>query len=89
MKSYKVIIVFFIVFILTLLSFIFNQYFLFVPIICVIPFSCRLSRRSERDYQHQITYSPQSQEFKRICPFCEKEIIEKNLRFCPNCGTKI
>jgi hypothetical protein len=89
MKNYKIFIVFAISIILVLLSFLFRQYFFFFPIICIVPFSCGINRRSEREQQNQTTQFSQPHEFKKICPFCEKELIEENLRFCPNCGIKL
>lgn len=89
MKRYKIIFIFIIVFVVVFLSILFNQYFLFLPIVCFIPFSCGFSRRTERNYPYQSNQLPQSRELLKKCPFCEKEILEKNLRFCPNCGIKL
>ncbi|MFW9936095.1 MAG: hypothetical protein ACFFD5_00450 [Candidatus Thorarchaeota archaeon] len=74
---------------LIFLSLFFNQYFLFIPIVCILPLSCGFNRRSERIYQQQSKQMPNSQQIKKKCPICEMEIIENNLRFCPNCGTKL
>jgi len=89
MKSYKILVIFIIIIFLIFLSFLLNQYFLFLPIVCFIPLSCGFNRRVERNSQQQPNQLSHSQQIKKKCPFCGMDIIEINLRFCPNCGTKL
>ncbi|MFX1259757.1 MAG: hypothetical protein ACFFAN_18040 [Promethearchaeota archaeon] len=56
---------------------------------CFIPLSCGFNRRSERIHQQRSNQTLHSQQTRKKCPFCEMDVIENNLRFCPNCGTKL
>ena len=74
------------------LSFIID-FFFFIPIICILPFSFKSNKhnefRSEPKIQENYSYSTHENLEVRYCPRCGGEISESIARFCYHCGEKL
>jgi hypothetical protein len=87
--------------ILLILSLFFGVFFPIFPFFIILPLSCGFKRRSEENSE-ELSHpyeNPSSADIKlsddmnkkvlTICPICKTKISEENLRFCPQCGSKI
>ena len=87
--------------ILLILSLFFGVFFPIFPFFIILPLSCGLKRRSEESseevsqhYENPNTVDTKlsddiNQTVLTMCPMCKTKISEENLRFCPQCGSKI
>ncbi|MFW9772176.1 MAG: hypothetical protein ACFFEO_08430 [Candidatus Thorarchaeota archaeon] len=105
MKYYKVLFVGLVIFsiIFLVLSLILGEFFIFFPFFFFLPLSCGIRRRVEETIDVTSNYSGDMEDHEdeqenlvkmtksdeKRCVFCNKIILEQNLRFCPHCGKKI
>jgi len=105
MKHYKLLFIGLIIISITflVLSLILREFFILFPFFFILPLSCGIRRRSQETINTE-AYSHRNMENyeieqqidekiinieEKICESCNSIISERNLRFCPHCGTKI
>lgn len=82
-----------------------GNFFFFLPIFCILPFSCRTSNRIKRnqDYQYDVQAQPNQVDKEesdsktkfsrnseiRYCPSCRGAIKEPIAKFCYYCGAEL
>ena len=105
MKHYKLIFIGLTIISITflVLSLILGEFFILFPFFFILPLSCGIKRRAQEtidtesnSYRNMEDYESEQQIDEKIinieekiCQSCDNIISERNLRFCPHCGTKI
>ncbi|MFX0005764.1 MAG: hypothetical protein ACFFA7_01215 [Promethearchaeota archaeon] len=69
------------------------DYFFFIPIICLLPFSFSTIRNKDKVYEKEIpqtsSYNHNKHGVVRYCQKCGGEITEPKAQFCYHCGEKL
>ncbi|MDX1797646.1 MAG: hypothetical protein R3255_03265 [Candidatus Lokiarchaeia archaeon] len=69
------------------------DYFFFIPIICLLPFSFSTIRNKDKVYEkgtpQTSSYNRTKYEEVRYCQKCGGEITEPKAQFCYHCGEKL
>lgn len=68
------------------------DFFFFIPLICIFPFSFKRTRAEIYPLQKQnnLINKKEDKELEiKVCPNCNSRILDPNAKFCAQCGIEL